>query len=253
MGRKGVLAAAVAASLIVSSAASSATVRGLITGLQIKNGSITSADLADGTIVARDLAPSLRHSKSVVPGPQGPAGPQGDAGAAGQKGDTGAQGAAGPQGPAGPQGATGAQGPAGPPQWVVQIDPVLPPSSQSNFDTVYFNNSAYTGGYRAGPGNGVQDQTASWKVVLSAGTYELDVVSIDWDDGGIMSWTLDDAPIGTIDGYSSSGKYNEFHTLPHLVVSDGGVKTLTVKVSSKNDASAGFNAYLEAIQLRRTN
>lgn len=249
VGKKGVLAAAVAASLIVAVAATSATARSLITGLQIKNGSITSVDLADGTIKSRDLAPSLRHAKTVVPGPQGEAGPQGPQG---PNGDTGAQGATGQQGPAGPQGAPGPQGPAGPPQWVVQIDPVLPPSSQSNFDAVYFNNSAYTGGYRAGPGNGVQDQTASWKVVLAPGTYELDVVSVDWDDAGVMSWTLDDAPVGTIDGFSSNGKYNVFHTLPHLVVSDGGVKTLTVKVSSKNDASAGYNAYLEAIQLRRT-
>ena len=68
-----------------------------------------------------------------------------------------------------------------------------------------------------------------------------------------MSWTLDDAPIGAIDGYSSNGHYNVMHTLPNLVVGESGVKTLTVKLASKNDASAGFNAYLEAIQLRRTN
>jgi Collagen triple helix repeat (20 copies) len=256
MGRKGVLAAAVTASLIVASAASSATVRGLITGLQIKNGSITSADLADGTINSRDLAPSLRHAQTVVPGPQGPTGPQGEAGSQGAKGEAGAPGAPGAQGaqgPAGPQGATGAEGPAGPPQWTVQIDPILPPAAQSNFGTLYFNGSAYNGGYRSGPGNGVQDQSASWKVVLSAGTYSLDVIYVAWNDAGVMTWSLDDTAAGTIDGYSQGGQYNAQATLDNIVVGASGAKTLTVKVSSKVDASLGFNAYLQGIQLRRLN
>jgi hypothetical protein len=251
MGRKGVLAAAAAASLIMVAFASSATARSLITGLQIKNGSITSADLADGTIKSRDLAPSLRHAQAVVPGPQGPQGAQGEAGPQGSKGDPGAQGAQGPQGPAGPQGATGAQGPAGPPQWNVQIDPILPPASQSNFDTLYFSGSAYNGGYRSGPGNGVQDQSASWKVVLAAGTYALDLIYVAWNDAGVMTWSLDDNAIGTVDGYSGGGQYNSQATVGNIVVAESGVKTLTVKVSSKADASQGFNAYLQAIQLRR--
>jgi hypothetical protein len=249
VGKKGVLAAAVTASLIVAVAATSATARSLITGLQIKNGSITSVDLADGTIKSRDLAPSLRHAQSVVPGPQGPQGAQGEAGPQGLKGDQGAQGA---QGPAGPQGATGAQGPAGPPQWNVQIDPILPPASQSNFDTLYFSGSAYNGGYRSGPGNGVQDQSASWKVVLAAGTFSLDLIYVAWSDGGVMTWSLDDNAIGNVDGFSGGGQYNSQATLENIVVAEAGVKTLTVKVSSKADASQGFNAYLQAIQLRRT-
>jgi hypothetical protein len=249
LGKKGVLAIAVTASLIVAVAATSATARSLITGLQIKNGSITSVDLADGTIKSRDLSPSLRHAQSVVPGPQGPQGARGEAGPQGPKGDQGAQGA---QGPAGPQGANGAQGPAGPPQWNVQIDPILPPASQSNFDTLYFSSSAYNGGYRSGPGNGVHDQSASWKVVLAAGTYSLDLIYVAWSDGGVMTWSLDDNAIGTIDGYSAGGQYNARATLENIVVAEAGVKTLTVKVSSKADASQGFNAYLQAIQLRRT-
>ena len=250
MGRKGVLAAAVAASLIVVTA-SSATARSLITGLQIKNGSITSADLADGTIKSRDLAPSLRHAQQV-PGPQGPQGAQGEAGPQGAKGDPGAQGAQGPAGPQGATGAAGAQGPAGPPQWNVQIDPILPPASQSSFDTLYFSSSAYNGGYRSGPGNGVQDQSASWKVVLAAGTYALDLIYVAWNDAGVMTWSLDDNAIGTVDGFSAGGQYNSQATVGNIVVGEAGVKTLTVKVSSKADASQGFNAYLQAIQLRRT-
>ncbi len=135
----------------------------------------------------------------------------------------------------------------------MQIDPILPPAAQSNFDTLYFNGSAYNGGYRSGPGNGVQDQSASWKVVLSAGTYSLDVIYVAWNDAGVMTWSLDDTAVGTIDGFSQGGQYNSQATLDNIVVGDSGAKTLTVKVSSKADASQGYNAYLQALQLRRTN
>ncbi len=135
----------------------------------------------------------------------------------------------------------------------MQIDPILPPAAQSNFDTLYFSGSAYNGGYRSGAGNGVQDQSASWKVVLSAGTYSLDLVYVEWNDAGVMTWSLDDTAAGTIDGYSQGGQYNSQASIPDIVVGESGVKTLTVKVSSKADASQGFNAYLQAIQLRRTN
>ena len=214
MGRKGVLAAAITASLIVASAASSGTVRGLITGLQIKNGSITSADFADGTISARDLAPSLRQAQSVVPG------------------------------------AAGAQGEAGsgrPPQWLRAHRPGLPPTEQSNFDILIVNNNAFQNGYRAGSG------TATWKVVLGAGSYALDVMFVESDDAGEMTWTLDGAAVGTIDARSSGMTFNVQHSLDPVSVSDSGVKTLTVTVGGDANGGPGPYAYLQSIQLRRVN
>src|SRR5262245_46505195 len=64
---------------------------GLITGVQVKNGSIGVADIS-------------KKAKSSLKGQRGPAGPQGQAGAQGTKGDAGAAGQQGPQGPQGPQG-----------------------------------------------------------------------------------------------------------------------------------------------------
>lgn len=244
MGKKGVLAAAVSASLIVAVVASSATARSLITGLQIKNGSITSADLADGTIKSRDLAPSLRRARAVIPGPQGPAGPQGQVGAQGPKGDTGAPGVQGPAGPQGGAGAQGATGPAGPPQWLVAIDPILPPSEQSNFDILIVNHNAIQNGYRAGSG------TASWKVVLAAGTYALDLMYVQSDDAGEMTWSLDGRTIGTVDARNPSLTVNARHTLENIAVSEQGVRTLTVTVAGDPNP-AGPYAYLQSIQLRR--
>jgi hypothetical protein len=89
------------------SAAASGSVRALITGADIRDGSITSKDIASHTIVGSNLSRSLVQSLQGETGAAGPAGPAGPAGA---KGDPGAQ------GPAGPQGAQGAKGdPGGPP------------------------------------------------------------------------------------------------------------------------------------------
>lgn len=101
------------AALVVAlavAAGASGTVRSLITGAQIKDGSVASRDIANRTLVARDLSPALVASLR---------GQAGAAGATGAKGDTGDRGPAGPQGPRGPQGAQGPQGepgdPGGPP------------------------------------------------------------------------------------------------------------------------------------------
>ena len=251
MSRKFFVAVAVVASLMVAGAASSGTVRGLITGAQIKNGSVASADIADNTIQARDLSSALRkqQAQAALPGPEGP---QGAAGPAGPQGENGAAGAQGPQGPAGSQGPAGAQGPAGPPQPTVVIDPLLPPTSQSNFDNIFINSAALHGGYRSGPGSGVQGQTASWSVALSAGTYSLDLIYVQWPDAGVMTWTLDGQTIGTIDAYSAGGQLNVQGSVPNITVGVAGTKTLTMTVSSQNGASSGFQAYLQAMQLRRT-
>lgn len=111
---------------------SSATVRGLITGADIKAGSITSREVKDGSLgtrkLSRDAINALhgatgRQGSRGATGPQGPAGPQGIAGSQGATGATGSRGPAGadgtsggtpgPKGDTGATGATGTQGPKG--------------------------------------------------------------------------------------------------------------------------------------------
>jgi hypothetical protein len=95
--------------VLIIAASSTAQVRGLITGRDIRNNSVTSADIRNntvrsgdirnGTIIARDLKRSLLNSLRGRRGPRGapgqagfagPAGPAGPAGAKGDKGDAGA-------------------------------------------------------------------------------------------------------------------------------------------------------------------
>ena len=105
-----VLAMLVTTLAVVASA--SGTVRDLITGAQIRDGSITSRDIANHTLIRKDLSSKLVTS---LRGQTGPAGPAGPAGPQGEKGATGDRGPAGSQGPEGPPGAQGPQGPKGDP------------------------------------------------------------------------------------------------------------------------------------------
>jgi hypothetical protein len=265
----GIIVATVAAFVAFASTASSGTLRQLIGGADIASQAIRSRHIADGTIETRDLSraalkqlSSGRRTAGVTgpagpPGSAGPTGPQGPAGPRGSDGATGPQGERGQQGPQGAQGAQGAQGPAGPPgadadspaPWVVTIDPLLPPFSQDNFDRLYHNGFAYHNGYRGA--NGAAGATASWKVALAPGTYALDLLYVAWPDAGIMSWSLDGSPIGSIDGYDAAGEFNRPASLPGIVVTGTEVRTLTVTMATKNDSSPDYAAYIEAMQLRR--
>jgi hypothetical protein len=112
LGRSALLLAILALTLAITSAASG-TVRALISGADIKDGSITSRKIADHTIRAVNLSPAtvrLLQGQQGPAGATGPAGPSGPAGSAGPRGDAGATGSQGPQGP---KGETGPQGPPG--------------------------------------------------------------------------------------------------------------------------------------------
>jgi hypothetical protein len=127
------------------------------------------------------------------------------------------------------------------------------PFSQSNYNHLYRNPEALHNGYRGATvgGAGALNASASWKVVLTPGTYSLDLIYVAYSDAGIMIWTLDAANLGNVDGYSPGAAFNTTASLPSFTVTTGGVKTLTVTMSTKNTASSGYDAYLEAIQLRR--
>ncbi len=105
--KKFVAAAALLTIVLAVSSASSATVRTLITGADIKPGSITSLQIRDASLKASDLTANAR---AALRGTNGVSGTQG---VTGQSGATGATGATGPAGPAGAKGDTGAAGPAG--------------------------------------------------------------------------------------------------------------------------------------------
>jgi hypothetical protein len=105
-----IVVVAMLATALAVVASASGTVRDLITGAQIRDGSITSRDIANHTLVRRDLSSKLVAS---LRGQTGPAGPAGPAGPQGEKGATGDRGPAGSQGPQGPQGAQGPKGDPG--------------------------------------------------------------------------------------------------------------------------------------------
>lgn len=116
-GRAGLLAAALAVTLVVG-ATSGAVAGRLISSPDIQDHGIKSRDLGTNSVKNRNLARGAvtwekslnratrqRITALVRSGPAGPAGPPGE---------PGLPGAPGPQGDAGPQGPQGSRGPAGP-------------------------------------------------------------------------------------------------------------------------------------------
>jgi hypothetical protein len=91
----------------------SGTIRGMITGGQIKDHTIASRHLVDHTIQQHDLSVGLVKSLRGQIGATGAQGLKGETGATGAIGATGATGATGAQGPKGDTGATGLTGATG--------------------------------------------------------------------------------------------------------------------------------------------
>lgn len=176
--------AAIAAVFAVAagSAAAGPTVKKLITGQDIKDGSIGLVDLSSST--KTNLKGQRGSVGSLGPaGAKGDTGPAGPAGPQGSKGDTGATGLTGPKGDTGPQGIpgtavakgdkgdTGATGPTGPPG-----DPGLnwqgPWASGTTYaknDVVFRLGSAYVSQVGSNTGNAPESSLTQWKTVASKG------------------------------------------------------------------------------------
>lgn len=90
MAKKGLWLPVALVVVLGVTATASGTVRGLITGREIREHTISSRHLIDHTIQEHDLAAALAQSLRGKSGPQGPAGPQGPTGPQGPSGSTAA-------------------------------------------------------------------------------------------------------------------------------------------------------------------
>lgn len=157
--------AALAAVFAVAAGSATAgpTVKKLITGQDIKDGSIGLVDLSSSTKT------NLKGQRGAA-GQQGSQGAKGDTGPAGQagpqglKGDTGAAGSTGSQGLQGPKGDTGSVG-----KGLVWQGAWTSGNGYAVGDAVRFNSSAYVA-TKAVPANTLQDpaaNTGSWDVLFT--------------------------------------------------------------------------------------
>ena len=99
---------------------------------------------------------------------------------------------------------------------------------------------------------GVQNDELTYKLCLDAGTYTLTVLGMKDVDMGIATYSIDGSSVGTIDWYNGSAQYNRIQSVTGISVTSPGLKTLSVKSSTKNGSATKYVINMTTISLYRT-
>lgn len=153
------------------------------------------------------------------------------------------------------RGALGFPAPTPPPTpWLVQIDPRNGVWASSIGTWSFF----YEGTALAFVYSGAQNDELNWDVLVSAGTWSLDMLFRGENTRGIATFSLDDGAgsfttVGTIDTYRASSLNGQGGTIVGISVTGPAVnRRLKMKGATKNASSSGYVLQPVLIQLRRT-
>lgn len=97
---------------------------------------------------------------------------------------------------------------------------------------------------------GAQNAEFSLPVVLSAGTWDIEIIHSAGPTVGIYSVLIDNIEIGTFDGYRTATMNNQSSTLSFNRLTTGK-KVLTIRMATRNVASSNFLGRINHIVLRR--
>jgi hypothetical protein len=212
--------------------------------------------------------------QSYATASQGPQGFQGFQGPAGPTGlgpailvrdvfnnivqvNQGIQGFQGNQGAQGPQGAN----PVYP--WVVPVNVYLDAISDVNWNRWYIAGATApnTGGTNTEPNMfnngylttlGAQNSEITFMLLIPAGTWTAKIVSYRSSDAGIITFSFDGVSVGTIDQYNSSDSKNALQTIAGIVVAATSVKTVNLKMATKNGSSSNYTGRIAGLSFVRT-
>jgi hypothetical protein len=133
--------------------------------------------------------------------------------------------------------------------WMVDIDPFQQAFSITNWQAgLATSSNSITNG---AVGGNSQNDEITYKVMLSAGTWSVWLMSDTNLDRGIITFKLDTVSIGTLDCYSALQLYNAQQTFS-FTVSTGGIHTLQLITATKNASSSGYFIRMNALRLLRT-
>lgn len=96
------------------------------------------------------------------------------------------------------------------------------------------------------------NDSVSWDVPLTAGTWTFTMIHQCNTDRGIYTVRLDSTTVGTIDGYAAAKTVNSAGTITNIVVGSDAVYRLTLLMATKNASSTNFYYGLNHIALSRT-
>jgi len=100
--------------------------------------------------------------------------------------------------------------------------------------------------------SGAQNAEIGWDVVLSAGTWTVQLTHYTINSAGIYSVRIDGVEVGTIDGYAASGGPDHVSVVTGIAVATGGKRRVTLKMATKNASSSSYYGLIQHLQLRRT-
>jgi len=96
-----------------------------------------------------------------------------------------------------------------------------------------------------------QNDAISWKVGLSAGTWNITIHCRKSTNTGIFTVNLDGASVGTVDSYGAAVAYGKI-SVTGFSVPTSGAHVVQLKMATKNASSSGYLGEIMAISLRRT-
>lgn len=91
-----------------------------------------------------------------------------------------------------------------------------------------------------------------YKVYLAPGTYTFQLVCMKNTDRGIIDLLIDGSSAGTMDTYAASLMYNVKAAVAGIVISTGGLKTLSIKINGKHASSTGYMIDVSRMAIWRT-
>jgi hypothetical protein len=137
---------------------------------------------------------------------------------------------------------------------LVPIDIYLPPNDQNGPFTM--QDFVSTSLYRLTLSNfpvASQLTWIEWKVLLGAGTWNIEIVGYTEGAQGIGTWSIDGVDVGTTDMYSVAGTPNVAKSVTGITLTGATTARLVrCRVATKNASSANYYFSLNAVQLRRT-
>lgn len=134
--------------------------------------------------------------------------------------------------------------------WTVQIIPAAGGWVENqDYDLLVQNNQFVL--CSALDASGVVNAYVGWDIVLSPGTWTMEVMYKRDVDSGILTITLDGTTIATIDTYGSSA-VNTTSTTTGIVTTSSTTARLKVTVATKNASADRYRGKLNLISFKRT-
>lgn len=135
--------------------------------------------------------------------------------------------------------------------WLIDINVFMTSVSHINWNTIAKNTQYLTNGIKYNSPSALNDEI-NFDVILSAGTWTIEVMHDKGVDRGMVEVALDGVAVGTIDGYDAGGLYDVRSNISAVTIAATGKKRLRLKVTGKNASATNHIFALQHIQLRRT-